>query len=151
TPLCKEFKEFNNLLKIDPDLLTKDIKGSKLMKNLRTAGCMNGTKTWRNDGYYYGGNLPGAYIIGNSLHYQDYEWYEALKDSELKEQALRNKDIMEGLISDDESSNDVCNMRRFKMIKYSFRQDKEYVAVKEDEYDDLERTSEGPRERNIDE
>ncbi|GKB61153.1 hypothetical protein Tco_0917339 [Tanacetum coccineum] len=36
----------------------------------------------------------------------------------------------------------VCNMRRFKMIRYSFRQDEEYVAVKEDEYDDLARTSE---------
>ncbi|GJV77964.1 hypothetical protein Tco_1509548 [Tanacetum coccineum] len=70
----------------------------------------------------------------------------SLKDSELKEQALRNKAIMEGLISDDESSNDshelpVCNMRRFKMIKYSFRQDEEYVAITEDEYDDLEKTN----------
>ncbi|GKA48689.1 hypothetical protein Tco_0741647 [Tanacetum coccineum] len=124
---------------------------------------MNGTKTYlgwtRNLGLTleFGLNphqlsiiLPGAYIVGNSLHYQDYEWYEALKDSELKEQALRNKAIMEGLISDDESSNDelcethelpVCNMRRFKMIKYSFRQDEEYVAVKEDEYDNLARTS----------
>ncbi|GKE87863.1 hypothetical protein Tco_1565338, partial [Tanacetum coccineum] len=134
---------------------------------------------WKNDGYYNGGNLPGAYIVGDSLHYQDYEWYEALKDSELKEQALRNKANMEGLISDDESSNDgwrswesheityhdhdeleyenethderqelckahellVCNMRRFKMIKYSFRQNKEYVAIKEDGYDDLAGTS----------
>ncbi|GJZ62889.1 hypothetical protein Tco_0619310 [Tanacetum coccineum] len=138
------------------------------------------TCSWRNDGYYYGGNLPEAYIIGNSLHYQDYEWYEALKDSKLKEQALRNKAIMEGLISDDESSNDgrrrwesyentyhdhdkikyenethderqelcethelpVCNMRRFKIIKYSFGQDEEYVAVKEDEYDDFPRINE---------
>ncbi|GJS59663.1 hypothetical protein Tco_1531859 [Tanacetum coccineum] len=38
---------------------------------------------WRN-GYCNRGNLPGAYIIGNSLHYQDYEWYEALEDGELK-------------------------------------------------------------------
>ncbi|GJS57310.1 hypothetical protein Tco_0652094 [Tanacetum coccineum] len=38
----------------------------------------------------------------NSLHYQDLEWYEALEDSELKDEALRNKAIMEGLISDDE-------------------------------------------------
>ncbi|GKF83542.1 hypothetical protein Tco_0245198, partial [Tanacetum coccineum] len=30
---------------------------------------------------------------------------------------------------------------RFEMIKYSFEQDDEYVAVKEDEYDDLARTS----------
>ncbi|GJU18789.1 hypothetical protein Tco_1146755 [Tanacetum coccineum] len=32
----------------------------------------------------------------------------------------------------------MCNMRRFKMIKYSFGQDEEYVAIKEDEYSDLE-------------
>nr|GEY41429.1 zf-BED domain-containing protein [Tanacetum cinerariifolium] len=114
------------------------------------------------------GNLLGAYIVGNSLHYQDYEWYEALIDCELKEQALRNKAIIEGLISDDESSNDswrrwenhemtyhdhdeikyenkthderrelckahelsVLNIRRFKIIKYSFGQDEEYVVVK---------------------
>ncbi|GJY79679.1 hypothetical protein Tco_0485480 [Tanacetum coccineum] len=122
-----------------------------------------------------GGNLPGAYIVGNSLHYQDYEWYEALMDCELKEKALRNKAIMEGLISDDESCDDgwrrwesheityhvhnenetyderqelcevhqlpVCNIRRFMMIKYSFGQDEVYVAVKEDEYEDLEKTS----------
>ncbi|GJW23853.1 hypothetical protein Tco_0037664 [Tanacetum coccineum] len=44
----------------------------------------------------------------------DYEWYEALDDCELKEEALRNKAIMDGVINDDE-----------------------YVAVKEDEYDDL--------------
>ncbi|GJR40835.1 hypothetical protein Tco_1216519 [Tanacetum coccineum] len=125
------------------------------------------TCSWREDGYYNGGNLPGAYIVGNSLHYQDFEWYEALKDSKLKDEALRNKAIMEILINeDDESSNDgwrswenfentngdrykreyendqedeercelfndtthelpVCTVRRFEMIKYSFRQDEE--------------------------
>ncbi|GKD06979.1 hypothetical protein Tco_1186664, partial [Tanacetum coccineum] len=31
----------------------------------------------------------------------------------------------------------VCNIRRYMMIKYSFKDDEEYVAVKEDEYDDL--------------
>ncbi|GJR92985.1 hypothetical protein Tco_0265159 [Tanacetum coccineum] len=36
----------------------------------------------------------------------------------------------------------MCNIRRFDMIKYSFGQDEEYVVIKEDEYDDLERTSE---------
>ncbi|GJU92481.1 hypothetical protein Tco_1304904 [Tanacetum coccineum] len=129
---------------------------------------------WKSDGYCNGGKLPHL-----PVHYQDYEWYEALKDNELKEQALRNKAIKEGLISDDESNNDgwrrwesheityhdhdeieyeneahderqelcethelpVCNIRRFEMIKYSFGQDEEYVAVKEDEYDDLGRTN----------
>ncbi|GJW66170.1 hypothetical protein Tco_0118054 [Tanacetum coccineum] len=31
----------------------------------------------------------------------------------------------------------VCNVRRYIMIKYLFNNDEEYVAVKEDEYDDL--------------
>ncbi|GJV94642.1 hypothetical protein Tco_1546219 [Tanacetum coccineum] len=220
TPMCKTFKEFNYLLQIDPDLLTKDIEGFKTYDeykddwiyewnkdipwvdekpwtdagvwteiapvkhyckpfNYKTGYSKWPTCSWKNDGYCNGGNLPGAYIVRNLLHYQDYEWYESLKDSELKEQALRNKAIMEGLISDDESSNDgwrrwesheityhdhdeieyenethderqelcethelsMCNMRRFKMIKYSFGQDEEYVAVKEDEYDNLARTS----------
>ncbi|GKA77991.1 hypothetical protein Tco_0784528 [Tanacetum coccineum] len=159
TPLCLAFNEFNYLLKVDPDLLTKD------------------PMSWREDGYCNGGNFPGAYHIGNSLHYQDLEWYEALEDSELKDEALRNKAIMEGLISDDESCNDcwkrwrsheiyyhnydegeyenetheeghelcsiktrevpVCQIKRYKMIKYSFNDEEEYVAVKEDKYDDL--------------
>ncbi|GKD47998.1 hypothetical protein Tco_1276974, partial [Tanacetum coccineum] len=195
TPLFEEFKEFNYLLKIDPGLLTKYIKGFKTYKEFKDdwiyewnddvpwvhekpwtnfgawneptpvthcckpfnykAGCSEWpTCGWREDVYCNQGNLPKAYIIGNSLHYQDYEWYKALEGGELKEKALRNKAIMEGTIDDDESiderqeiySNEtheplVCNIRRFKMIKYSFGDDEEYVVVKEDEYDDLTSTS----------
>ncbi|GJW66147.1 hypothetical protein Tco_0118031 [Tanacetum coccineum] len=36
----------------------------------------------------------------------------------------------------------VCQIKRYKMIKYSFNDAEEYVAVKEDEYDDLKNTSE---------
>ncbi|GKE06415.1 hypothetical protein Tco_1398433 [Tanacetum coccineum] len=36
----------------------------------------------------------------------------------------------------------VCQIKRYKMIKYSFNDEEEYVAVKEDEYDDLTITSE---------
>nr|GEV13249.1 hypothetical protein [Tanacetum cinerariifolium] len=142
------------------------------------------TYNWREDGYCNRGNLPGAYIVGNTLRYQDLKWYDALKDSNLKEEALRNKAIMEGLINEDVESNNegwknlddfkntngdrneweyesehedderyelcdkethelpVCNIRRFEMIKYSFGQDEEYVAVKEYEYEDLTSTSE---------
>ncbi|GKE51119.1 hypothetical protein Tco_1486275 [Tanacetum coccineum] len=65
------------------------------------------TKCWKDDGYCNGRNLPGAYIVGNTLRYQDLEWYEALKDSKLKEEALKNKVIMEGMIDEyDESSNE---------------------------------------------
>ncbi|GJX47310.1 hypothetical protein Tco_0272500 [Tanacetum coccineum] len=175
--------------------LLRTLRDSRLIKNIRMTGTMNGTKIyhglmrnhrltlefglnphhWKNDGYCNGGNLPRAYIVGNSLHYQDYEWYDALIYCELKEQALRNKAIMEGSISDDESCNDgwrrwksheityhdhdenethderqelceahelpVYNIRRFKIIKYSFGQDEEHVAVKEDKYENLEKTS----------
>ncbi|GKB78063.1 hypothetical protein Tco_0944958 [Tanacetum coccineum] len=48
------------------------------------------TCSWREDGYCNGGNLSGAYIVGNTLRYQDLKWYNALKDSELKEETLRN-------------------------------------------------------------
>ncbi|GKA39633.1 hypothetical protein Tco_0732184 [Tanacetum coccineum] len=197
TPLCKKFKEFNYLLKIDPNLLTKYIEGFKTYDkykddwiyewnenvpwvhekpwtdtgvwtepalvvhyckpfNYKSGYSEWPTCSWKEDGYCNGGNLPGAYIVGNTLRYQDLEWYDALKDSELKDEALRNKAIMEGLIDeDDESSNNdkercelfddhelpVCNIRRFEMIKYSFGDDEEYVAVKEDEYDELTNTS----------
>ncbi|GJV76085.1 hypothetical protein Tco_1507669 [Tanacetum coccineum] len=96
-----------------------------------------------------------AYHIGNSLHYQDYEWCEALMDCELKEQDLRNKAILEGLISDDELRND--GWRRWDSHENTYHNHnelenethdgkkrvmyKEYVAVKEDEYDDFGRTN----------
>ncbi|GKB03201.1 hypothetical protein Tco_0831290 [Tanacetum coccineum] len=183
TPLCLAFNEFNYLLKVDPDLLTKDIMGFKTYEYYKddwiyewnkNTGCSKWpTCSWRDDGYCNGGNLPGTYIIENQLHYQDYEWYEALEDSELKDLALRNKAIMDGVINEDDDESryeqnkrwniytnydDVyeinhgdnereelceihelpaCNIRRYMMIKYSFNNDKEYVAVKEDEYDDL--------------
>ncbi|GJZ44879.1 hypothetical protein Tco_0592475 [Tanacetum coccineum] len=191
TSLCEKFKEFNYLLKIDPDVLTKDTEGFMIYEEYKDDWIYEWNKdvpwcptySWREDGYCNGGNLPGAYMFGNSLYYQDFEWYEALKDSKLKDESLRNKAIMEILINeDDESSNDdwrswenientngdrcereyendqedeercelfddatkklsVCTVRRFEMIKYSFRQDEEYVAVKEDEYKDLTNTS----------
>ncbi|GJZ81102.1 hypothetical protein Tco_0646096 [Tanacetum coccineum] len=66
------------------------------------------TCSWRDDGYCNRGNLPGAYIVGNALRYQDFKRYKALKDGKLKEEALKNKSIMEGIIEDEdnESSNE---------------------------------------------
>ncbi|GJZ90359.1 hypothetical protein Tco_0662286 [Tanacetum coccineum] len=147
TPMCKAFKEFNYLLQIGLNLLTKDIEEFKTYED------------YKNDWIY-------------EWNKDNYEWYEALEDSELKDEALRNKAIMEGFINegDDESRYEqerrwniytnyddayeinhednekeelcevhelpVCNIRRYMMIKYSFNNDEEYVAVKEDEYDD---------------
>ncbi|GJS45093.1 protein LAZ1 [Tanacetum coccineum] len=161
TPLCGAFKEFNYLLQIDLDVLTKYIEGFKTYEDYKDDWIYEWNKdvpwVWRDDGYCNGGNLPRAYIVGNAVRYQDFEWYEALKDGKLKEEALKNKAIMEGIIEDEdnESSNEgkercelfddherpVCNIRRLEMIKYSFGQDEEYVVVKENEYDDSTSTS----------
>ncbi|GJY91771.1 hypothetical protein Tco_0507553 [Tanacetum coccineum] len=114
TPLCSAFNKFNYLLKVDTDLLTKDIMGFKTYKDYKEdwiyewnkdvpwvydkpwldngtwkkptpvkhtckpfkykTGCSEWpTCSWRDDGYCNGGNLPGTYIIGNQLHYRDYE------------------------------------------------------------------------------
>ncbi|GJW64280.1 hypothetical protein Tco_0116164 [Tanacetum coccineum] len=42
-----------------------------------------------------------------------YEWYEALEDSELKDEALRNKAIMERFIKDDDDESSYEQMRRW--------------------------------------
>ncbi|GJR86018.1 hypothetical protein Tco_0210029 [Tanacetum coccineum] len=85
------------------------------------------TCSWKEDGYCNGGNLPGTYFIENQLHYQDYEWYEALEDSELKDEALRNKATMKGFISNDDDEYQDRNALVFPIF---------YT---------------GPRERNFDE
>ncbi|GJS48367.1 hypothetical protein Tco_0598488 [Tanacetum coccineum] len=144
TPMCKAFEEFNYLLQIDPDLLTNDIEGFKTYEDYK-----------------------------NDWIYERNKDYEGLEDSELKDEALKSKVIMEGFIkeNDDESRYEikrrwniytnyddayeinhkdneseelcevhelpVCNIRKYMMIKYSFNNDEEYVAVKEDEYVNL--------------
>ncbi|GKA56542.1 hypothetical protein Tco_0755614 [Tanacetum coccineum] len=158
TPICSAFNEFNYLLKIDPDLLTKDIIGFKTYDD------------YKNDWIYEFGKKMGTiiketYFIENQLHYQDLEWYVALEDSELKDEALRNKAIMEGFMDEDDDKS--CYEQKKRWDMYTNYDDtyetnhEEYVAIKEDEYDDLERLSNDacrayqeifrPREGNIDE
>ncbi|GJR93373.1 hypothetical protein Tco_0265547 [Tanacetum coccineum] len=191
------FKELNYLLQINPDVLTNNINGFKTYEEYKDDwiyewnedipwGHENHKQTmnWKDNGYCNGGNFPGAYIVGNTLSYENLEWYETLEDGKLKDEALKNKAIMEEMIDkDDESLNEVwrrwdsyentihnheereieeehenkerCELfnnphhetpvykiQRFEMIKYSFGQDEEYVAIKECEYEDLTITNE---------
>ncbi|GKA57598.1 hypothetical protein Tco_0756786 [Tanacetum coccineum] len=80
-------------------------------------------------------DIMGAYHIGNSLHYQDLEWYKALEDSELNDKALRNKAIMEGSISDDESCNYFC--RRWKSHEITYHDHDEIENETHDERQEL--------------
>ncbi|GJX60422.1 hypothetical protein Tco_0291812 [Tanacetum coccineum] len=87
----------------------------------------------------------------NNNHYQDYEWYKALEDSELKYESLRNKAIMEGFIKDDDDEEELCrssleplvmhDTKDYEMTSIHLDNTEEYVAIKEDEYDNLARTS----------
>ncbi|GJS04900.1 hypothetical protein Tco_0321408 [Tanacetum coccineum] len=180
--------EVNRLSRMDDDLFTYEVKVANIPCDSKMdddseheadddmgydPSDVAFIECWKDDGYCNGGNLPRTYIIRNQLHYQDYEWYEAMKDGKLKDEALRNKAIMEGLINEDDDEScykqkiqwnmytnyddayeinhgnnekeelcevhelPACNIRRYMMIKYSFNNDEEYVAVKEDEYDDL--------------
>ncbi|GKB23353.1 hypothetical protein Tco_0862754, partial [Tanacetum coccineum] len=51
TPMCKAFKEFNYLLQIDPDLLTKDIEGLKTYEDYKDDWIYDWNKTvpWVNE------------------------------------------------------------------------------------------------------
>ncbi|GJW40126.1 hypothetical protein Tco_0065971, partial [Tanacetum coccineum] len=130
TPLCRAFKNFNYLLQIDPDVLTNDIERFKTYKDYKDDWIYE----WNKDN-----GQPVArgtmdivmeetyHIVGNALPYQDFEWYESLKDGKLKKEALKNKAIMKGIIV---------------KIMSQLIQDEEYVAVKENEYDDSKSTSE---------
>ncbi|GJV67982.1 hypothetical protein Tco_1483491 [Tanacetum coccineum] len=91
-------------------------------------------------------------IIGNSIHYQDLDGMRLLENSELKDEAIRTK--LSGEYENETQKEghelcgikthevSVCQIKRYKMIKYSFKDEEEYVVVKEDEYDGLTITSE---------
>nr|GEY95392.1 hypothetical protein [Tanacetum cinerariifolium] len=155
TPMCKAFNEFNHLLQIDLDLLTKDIIGFKTYEDYKDGWIYEWKKNvpwvcdkpWLDSGIW---NEP------TPVKHINLEWYETLEDRDLKEHALRNKAIMEGSISDDDSNNDSWKRWRSHEITYhdhdeieyenethDKRQElyEEYVAVEEDEYDDLARRS----------
>ncbi|GJW75883.1 hypothetical protein Tco_0135253 [Tanacetum coccineum] len=68
---------------------------------------------------------------------------EALEDSELKNEALRNKVIMEGLISDDESYNDYRRIWKSYEINYHDYNEGEYENKTHEEGHEIC----GPRER----
>ncbi|GJZ74928.1 hypothetical protein Tco_0639393, partial [Tanacetum coccineum] len=81
----------------------------------------------------------------STLCYQDLEWFEALKDGKLKDEALKNKAIMEGMIDDDDELHS-NGWKRWDKLENTNRDNKEseYEMEHEDEercelFDDQER------------
>ncbi|GJX50563.1 hypothetical protein Tco_0277408 [Tanacetum coccineum] len=135
--LCSAFNEFNYLLKVDPDLLTKDIIGFKTYDDYKD--------DWI---YEWNKDVPWVYDkpwLDNGIWKEptpDYEWYEALEDCELKNEALRNKAIMEGFIKDDDDESRSEQMKGWNIYAnyddaYEINHEREELCKVQDEYDDL--------------
>ncbi|GJS51397.1 hypothetical protein Tco_0624759 [Tanacetum coccineum] len=118
TPLCSAFNEFNYLLK-DHEWY-EALEDSELKDPaLRNKASMNGLISDDND---------------ESCYKQRIRWniYTNYDDTyEINHEGNERKELCEV------HEPPVCNIRKYMMIKYSFNNDDEYVAVKEDEYDDL--------------
>ncbi|GKA30640.1 hypothetical protein Tco_0716945 [Tanacetum coccineum] len=136
------------------------------MKNLRTTGFMNGTKMnlgWTRNlrlTQEYGKNQNQSNILAslstikldvqNGQHVVGGMMDFVMEETYLELTLLETRSIIR-IVNDHEANEREelceihelpdCTIRRFKMIKYSFEQDEEYVAVKEDEYDDLARAN----------
>nr|GEX95456.1 hypothetical protein [Tanacetum cinerariifolium] len=64
------------------------------------------------DGCCNTGDLLGFIGEGNSIFYEDYEWYNTIEDSELKDEALINKGLLEESMNvERESSDDACETK----------------------------------------
>ncbi|GKA88370.1 hypothetical protein Tco_0810134 [Tanacetum coccineum] len=128
--------------------LLKILRDSRLMTNKKMIGFMNGTKTCHGYTKNHGQTLEyglnplqlhivvspliikmdvrsGLPVVGEKMDTNDHE------DDERNE-----------LCGDETHKQPVFTIRRLEMIKYSFGDDEEYVAIKENEYDDLTSTSE---------
>ncbi|GJR27417.1 VIER F-box protein 2 [Tanacetum coccineum] len=62
------------------------------------------------------------------------------RDNEESENVMEHEEEERCKVFDDHER-PICYIRRFEMIKYSLRDDEEYVAIKQNEYDDLMNTS----------
>ncbi|GJU48119.1 hypothetical protein Tco_1217674 [Tanacetum coccineum] len=104
------------------------------------------------DGFCNGGELLGMVRVRTMTYFQDHSWYDELADGKLKEETLVLKTKIEESQGDatpgvmkfcrwlkscfenfHEQEYDVL-VRRFKMMKYSFDEDEEYITIKESEY-----------------
>ncbi|GJR17862.1 hypothetical protein Tco_0966389 [Tanacetum coccineum] len=89
-------------------------------------------------------HIRGPYANINTPYnpYLDGRNGRASHDSDIQEKEEQHEEGRCDLFDDPAQEPPVCKIRRFEMIKYSFGQEEEYVAIKEYEYDDLTRTNE---------
>ncbi|GKD89482.1 hypothetical protein Tco_1364989, partial [Tanacetum coccineum] len=136
TPLCTKFKEFNYLLKVDTELFTHDIERTKTYEDYESKLNNEVGKPWSKDGVPYEicDHICEPFRFKNGKA-KCPPAVQMKTDSEQED-----KEICE-LFDDPTQEPSFCKIRRFEIIKYSFGQEEEYVAIKEYEYDDLTRTN----------
>nr|GEX49818.1 hypothetical protein [Tanacetum cinerariifolium] len=125
TPLCKEFIEFNNLLKIDTNLFTFDVQEIKTYKEYELNNNMSRDleEPWSDNG-----TLTDSATMENYPGW-NYRANNAGETQDSQEHKNEHRDPS------------VCRVRRLEMIKHSFNADDEYVAIKEHEYSNHSRTN----------
>nr|GEU84410.1 hypothetical protein [Tanacetum cinerariifolium] len=125
TPLCKAFNEFNYLLKIDTDLFTFDMQGIKTYEEYWLNNNMTGDfeEPWSdNEGPYANAKTEKAYdpyLDINRIFGRNY--------------GANNAGNTQGNKKEHHDPS-IYDVRIFKMIKYSFDADEEYIAIKEHEH-----------------
>nr|GEV76908.1 hypothetical protein [Tanacetum cinerariifolium] len=166
TPLCKAFNEFNYLLKIDTDLFIYEIQEIKTydefdgfcnggeLPGMVRVGCM----TYFQDHKCKTGRMlaeGNVHEKASFARWEDYGQgpYANAKTKKDYDPYLDNNRIFEKNYNANNASvtqdtkkehhdPSICTIRRFGMVKYSFKDDEKYVDIKENEYEDLTSTSE---------
>ncbi|GJU55386.1 hypothetical protein Tco_1229100 [Tanacetum coccineum] len=145
TPPCLAISnDLIYLFKVDSDLLTKDIMGFKTYEDYKDDWIYEWNKdiSWVDEKLWTEAGVwtkpkpvkhtckPFNYKTGCS-EWPTCSWREdGYEDSELKDKALRNKVIMEGLISDDESCNDCWKRWKSHEIYYHNYDEVTYQMVR---------------------
>nr|GFC82611.1 hypothetical protein [Tanacetum cinerariifolium] len=84
-------------------------------------------------------HIRGPYVNTNTTYdpYLDNRNGSASHYSNIHEREEQRKEEQCDLFDDLDKEPSVCKIKKFEMIKYSFRQEEEYVSINEYEYDDL--------------
>ncbi|GJT28557.1 hypothetical protein Tco_0908832 [Tanacetum coccineum] len=154
TPLCIKFNEFNYLLKVDPELFTYDIQITKTYEDYENESNNELDEPWSENEVPY--EICDHICEPFRFKNEGTKWPTCnLNDGGFcnggeNDKASTNSDVQKKEEQHKERYNlfntthdaPVCKIGRFEMIKYSFGQDKKYVAIKECECDDLTRANE---------
>nr|GEY77985.1 hypothetical protein [Tanacetum cinerariifolium] len=147
--LCMEFSKFNYLLEVDPELFTYDIKRTENYDDYMNEFIDEFKEPWDEGGvpYEIRDHICEPFRFKNGRT----KWPNCISIKIYSAMVENNQecDFLDMLEHEEEERSKVfdnherrvCNIWRFEMIKNSFGDDEEYVAIKENEYDDLTNTS----------